>query len=68
MPVAQLQDKAQKSPLNFFPLDRKTGSFGGLYNEMPELRMTSLVGTPYRISRTADRYTYYKKITTLMNW
>lgn len=44
------------------------GHDGGLYNEMPELRMTSLVGTPYRISRTADRYTYYKKITTLMNW
>ena len=29
MPVAQLQDKAQKSPLNFFSLDRKTGSFDG---------------------------------------
>lgn len=39
-----------------------------LDNKMGNLRMTSLVGVPYRISQTADVFKKYEKITTQMIW
>ena len=44
------------------------GYDGSNNNEMGELRMTSLVGVPYRISKTADVFKKYKNITTYMRW
>ena len=44
------------------------GHDGSTNNNMTEVRMTSLVGPSYEITKTANAFTYYKKVTTFMRW
>lgn len=44
------------------------GYDGSYDNVISKVRMTSLVGVPYRISKTAESFKWYRSVGTRMEW